>query len=166
MHVSVCVCVCVDVDVGGRPFPRVYVPWVYVCLRGEWRGWLCVIYSSVVARCEKDDESFRLPFSNRLDSTGHQAKGKLLYGASALCPIDLCASLLIENHRTGFSFRSDRSIADSSYSESNVSNHSPFVTRTAGSFSRLFSTTNEMWNFIHYISTDSVSVENWKTFFL
>lgn len=116
-----CQCVCVCVDVGGRPFPCVYVPWVYVCLRGEWRGWLCVIYSSVVARCEKDDESFRLPFSNRLDSTGHQAKGKLLYGASALCPIDLCASLLIENHRTGFSFRSDRSIADSSYSESNVS---------------------------------------------
>jgi len=62
---------------------------------------------------EKDDESFRLPFSKRLDSTGHQAKGKLLYGASAPCPIDSYASLLIENHRSRFSFRSDRSIADS-----------------------------------------------------
>lgn len=53
---------------------------VYVEKQGE-----CVSFThrSVVARCERDGDSFRLSFSNRLDSTGHQAKGKLLYGASA-----------------------------------------------------------------------------------
>lgn len=88
---------------------------------------LCVIYSSAVGRREKDDESFRLPFSNRLDS-GHQAKGKLLYGASAPCRIDLCASLLIENHRSRFSFRSSGSIEPIALlSRNNVPNHSPLA---------------------------------------
>jgi len=106
----------VCVGAGGRPFfERVHAS---LCLR---RGASCVIYSSVVVRCEKDDESFRLPFSNRLDSTGRQAKGKLLYGASAPCPIDLYASLLIENHRIRFSFRSTAPIA--LLSKNNTQNH-------------------------------------------
>lgn len=97
-----------------------------LCVYAECGGASCVIYSSVVAQCEKDDESFRLPFSNRLDSADHQAKGKLLCGASAPCPIDLYASLLIENHCTRFSFRSIAPIA--LLSENNARNHLSLIT--------------------------------------
>jgi len=49
-------------------FSRVYMC-TRLCVYAESGGVSCVIYSSVVVRCEKDNESFRLPFSNRLDFT-------------------------------------------------------------------------------------------------
>lgn len=126
----VCVRVRVCVFVGGHPFFESVHARTSVCLRREagGPGRVSFTHRSVVARCEKDDESFRLPFSNRLDSTGHQAKGKLLRGASAFVSHRLVCFLLIENRRTRFSFRSPRSIAPRpSKRENNVCRHSPSI---------------------------------------
>jgi len=72
-------------------FERVYAH-TSVCLRREVGGWtVSFTHRSVVARCERDDESFRLSFSNRLDFTGHQAKENVYMTQAPSYLIDLCS---------------------------------------------------------------------------
>jgi len=65
-------CARVGTDVGGRGSAS---PRARVCLRRERRGWPCVIYSSVVARCERRMTSpSAFPFQS--DSTPPTIKRK------------------------------------------------------------------------------------------